>query len=138
VSRGLVSLLNETEVRAILKAGTGRLREPGMVFRSFCSSLALLTLRIAPQSWINLIFVQRKPLEQQKKVLGPLSALILVLFIPFVRYFESLDLDPPHFKRRNLAKDSVFAAAQKIEQAIRLWGPSYRPGISSLYLIDPR
>ncbi|MGK5085206.1 hypothetical protein WDW37_18105 [Bdellovibrionota bacterium FG-1] len=51
LSEGLLGLLSEDELRALLEASLSRLRGRGMVFQSFCAWWARLALAAAPRPW---------------------------------------------------------------------------------------
>jgi hypothetical protein len=137
LSQGLVALLNEEEVRSVLRLCLVRIREPGIVFQSFCSLLAVWSLSFAPRLWVNLVFAGRTLTRIEERLLSPISAIGFLVLFPFARFL--LNLGRPPFRGQTLhgLGGASSSAIQKISQAVHLWGPGRTQGAFSLYLIDP-
>jgi hypothetical protein len=138
VSRGLIALLNEHELRAVLSLCVKRTREPGIRFRSFCALLMVWMLALAPRPWVDLVFAGRPLARSEELRLSPVSAIAFLIFFPVSRFFLSAgrpvrqELDPDSY-----AGEAWSSAAHKISQSISMWGPTKSPGAFFLYLIDP-
>lgn len=73
LSQGLVALLNEEELRAILRMCLYRVRKTPLVFQSFCAQLTIWSLASAPQVWVDLVFSGRTLSKEEERLLSPLS-----------------------------------------------------------------
>lgn len=125
LSQGLMTLMNEEELRAILEMCIERIQGPGIVFQSFCSTLALWVFSFVPQSL------------RAQRALTPFRAIPLLLIFPLIRRVLSFGVLPI---RSNLTDTSdIFRqiAIQKINQAVRIWGSKgaqFSPSLSSFNL----
>jgi hypothetical protein len=137
VSQGLVALLNEEELRAILQLCVLRLKEPGIAFQSFCFIFALGALSFAPRPWVNLVFTGRTLPRVEERLLGPCSALGFLVLFPVVRFFLYFGRSPIRSRTTSQLGGIYSAAMQKVAQAIHIWGPGKNYGIFSLYFIHP-
>ncbi|MGZ3698427.1 MAG: hypothetical protein ACXWP5_09845, partial [Bdellovibrionota bacterium] len=88
LSQGLISLLREEELRQTLAGCLEELDQPGMVFRSTCSALAAICLRLAPAKWVG--FMAGALQSDSAEVLSPQSGLGFLLVFPLLRFFLDL------------------------------------------------
>jgi hypothetical protein len=140
VSQGILALLSEEELRALLGAAVIRCGDRRLPLQSACALLAVTTLSLAPREWVSMVFAGRTPRPERgkKRPLSPVSALRFLAIFPIARVFMKLgSMGESALRARLLDSPHSGAAVRKISHAIHPWGPNERPGASSLYLIDP-
>jgi hypothetical protein len=137
ISQGMIALLNEEELRAILKLCLQRLWERGSSFQSLCALLALFTLSFAPHSWIHLFFAGRALRKEEEVLLSPLSGMRFFALYPATRLFVYLGKTSKSGRRQVSLSGPDFVAVQKVIQAIQIWGPGRFHGSFGLYFIHP-
>ena len=126
MSQGLMVLLNEEELRAVLGRSLFHLQERGLVFQSFCSILAIWILGFAPRSWRGLIFGGRTLEGSEERNLGSISALGFLILFPVVRLLLKLS-KPAKAQKKAAEWGSAYSKAlKKISQSIAILGPSRR------------
>lgn len=134
LSQGLLSQLNEEELRSVLSVCLLRLDQPGWVFTSVCSMLAVWTFSIAPRAWTQLAISSRSNSEQR---FTALSLLRFLLLFPLANFFVRL-ATPAQLPR---APDpSAFIAMRKIDRIVRSIGEVQRVaslGACALFLVNP-
>ncbi len=128
LSRGLIVLLNEKELRNVIQVGILRLQTPGIIFCSFCSTFSMCLLAIAPKPWVKLLFMTKKPTLTQEGPFNPFSTLVFLILYPIAQLLQKWGSEA--------SKKRPFAAVQKLEQAILFWGHRHKPGLFPLSLID--
>lgn len=134
ITQGLFTSLNEGELRAVLRVGAEACQEPGMVFRSLCSFLAIMTVKLMPLSVKNGLFRNAlSSIPKKNMFLTPSRTLLGWMAIPFLQLFMVSSL-----RRRSLvpAPASYNDATQKMDRVSRLFCPLGNPGASGLYLQD--
>jgi hypothetical protein len=124
LSQGLVSLLNEEELRIMVAWSLARLSERGIVFQSFCSVTAVWLLNFAPKPWVNLVFAGRALSKGEEENLHPRSFIGFLILFPLVRFLLLLG-KPQTLQRLSDVKDSSYSAVlQKMSRAVSIWGPT--------------
>ena len=98
LSEGILGTLTEEDLRQLLSLSVVRLRSRGMILQALCACLAHLTLSIAPQAWVNLLYGELRSHTQ----LQPLSALVFASLYSVARFFSwlgrmrpTLEIDAP-------------------------------------------
>jgi hypothetical protein len=124
MSQGLIALLNEEELRAVLSWCSFRLKQRGIVFQSFCSVLAIWILSLAPTSWVSLVFSGRTLSRDEERTLSPISAVGFLILFPIARFFFRLGRPIQTSLRPADFGVGYSTAMQKIAQSISIWGPS--------------
>ena len=136
VSQGMVALLNDVELREVMKMCLVRLKEPTLVFQSLSSVFAMGVLSLIPSSWSQLVFAGKLPGKTQTKELGPFSTLVFLILFPVVQFF----LNTGGLRSRIATKKSASSALhsfsmQKMASLIPLFEDRQRHGTASLYII---
>lgn len=133
LSQGLIALLTDQELQAILGMCIEALGRPGILLQSFSSTLALWVLSGWPEAWRNLVFPGRLKWKEQKRILSPLSTLpILVLFPVALVFYRLGHLQLPEPQSSRLDENRSIAV-RKINQTLRIWGLSERREPLSLF-----
>jgi hypothetical protein len=123
LSQGMIALLNEEELRAILELCIIRLDEPGIIFQSFCSTLALGILKFAPRAWSNLAFTGRALSKDEERLLSPLSSIGFLILLPIAHNLVNIGRIPVKNRSSIQLAGPYSVAMQKVAQAVHIWGP---------------
>ncbi len=137
LTQGLISILNEQELGAVLLLCLARLKEKSLVFQSFCSILMIWILNFAPKSWVNLIFRERSVTSVDEEFLNPISGVGFFILFPPVNIL--LRLSKSRFFKQNkiVCEEQYFSATRKIAQSIHIWGSRRGQTAVNFGLIDP-
>jgi heat shock protein HtpX len=125
LSQGLVSLLNEEELRAMIAWSMFRLNERGIVFQSFCSVMAVWLLNLAPRPWVNLVFAGRVLSKSDEKSLHPNTFIGFLILFPLARFLLLLGKPTTMHPLPDVNSSTYSAVLQKISRAVSIWGPSH-------------
>ena len=127
LSQGLLSLVSEEELRGLLRLSDRRNFQRGAVLQGFCLFVAMILFKSAPRSWGNLLYsAESTQIERgvgTRSELGPFSALISVLFFPFIRFLlkmGNLELDA---QCQIELSPACLSALHKINQAVQVLRP---------------
>ncbi|OFZ19278.1 MAG: hypothetical protein A2X94_05865 [Bdellovibrionales bacterium GWB1_55_8] len=90
LSQGMVALLPEEQLRAVLKKAAKELREPGLSVRSLAAVLSLAVLRAFPDAWADVFFADQRIDAKASRRLTPGMALGFLLLFPLLRTFLRL------------------------------------------------
>lgn len=143
VSQGLIALLDEQELRAIIRLAHARARSPGIVLQTFCAFFSVLLFLLVPQSWSKLFFSGRPLHRGEEQLLSPASMLRFLLIFPATRFFLNASQMPRDLIITNWPTgpngngDAAISALHKIARSVSIWGPTRSPGTWFLCLIDP-
>lgn len=137
LSQGLISLLNEDELREVLILCLLRLKQSSIVFQSFCAILAIWALGFAPRPWVNLVFAGKTLSTREEQLLSPVSGVGFLVFFPVARFIFNLGKPVFSFKMQISLRNKYLTTVQKIAQTIHIWSPGKRQAAFFLYLIDP-
>ncbi len=131
LSQGLLSALNENELRNILVHCQKQTIGFEPVLSSMCAVVAQFFLRLSSDSWVHVFYLQAESQAQwQKRNLSPASILSFLVFYPCVRWVLWLG-------RRNEFRGDHEIAHLTQRKLGRGWNQGYRPGLIHLYLSDP-
>ncbi len=141
ISQGMLVLLTEEELRAILRLCLKRLEQPDLPLQSLCAVLASWMLWFAPRGWVNSLLAGRPVLPEERRFFNPLSLLRFLMFFPLAQALirlggrgAVLGFVPKGSVSRS---NELIDALRKIEKSAHLWGASGNPGVVSLYLSPP-
>lgn len=99
LSSGVLTHLNEAELRVVLKMSILRLQEPEWIFYSLCSNLLIWVLRFAPRPWVDLYFSTAPLVGTRKAALEnlahPFSAVRFILLLPWIRLLLRMGCPTP-------------------------------------------
>lgn len=126
LSQGLITLLNERELRAILELCLKRLDSTGITFQSFCKILAVWSLSFSPRPWVSLVFSGRTLSLKEEKLLSPVSAIGFLILFPLARFLTKLGRSPTHEAEFNGVDEIYSAALEKASMTIYRYGSSDR------------
>lgn len=123
LSEGLLGALTEDELRTVLSVGVSRLRSRGICFQSLCAWLAHLTLELAPESWLQLIFGE----VRWHPNLGALGAVRFLILFSVAKFYVgvgrvSWDNAPRCFARLPAASGEVSNPGSCILHFSDPWG----------------
>ncbi len=122
ISQGMIGLLSEKELQAILKECMSRLSQPGVALQGLCFTVVHFFLAIAPQGWVGLVFSGNDISRRGKYLLSPISAIGFLILFPIIRFFlkfGSLSLSKVMAKED---QGDYWQAIQKIVQAVQVLG----------------
>jgi len=137
LSQGLIALLDEQELRAVIQMAKARVRSPGIVLQTFCAFLSVLLLLMAPKQWSKLFFSGRPLHRGEEQMLSPFSVFRFLLVFPATRFFLSASHMPRDLQIASETRDAAVSALRKIARSVSIWGPTRSPGTLFLCLIDP-
>jgi hypothetical protein len=124
VSQGLLSILNEQELRAVLRRCMKKVSHPGIYFLSFYTVLSIIILKLAPRSWADLIF-SGKPLTRLDEFkLSPGTGILFVILFPLIQMLLDLSRLPfpkSNSKRPDSFEEPYLTALQKISKSNRIF-----------------
>jgi hypothetical protein len=130
LTQGLVALLTEPELRAILTQCVRRARAPGAALRTLTAVLAYRVLSAAPREWTELALTGTSRSER----LSPLRAILFCALFPAGTWLVRLGGRPEPGGDPGPAWAD---AARKIDAQIRRWGSQAYPGMLALQLFYP-
>jgi hypothetical protein len=124
VSQGVLGLLSENELRALLSRAALRTKRPDTPARSLASWIALLLLGNAPSQWLSVTY-EVAPDRAAPGTLTPASVFRFLLFLPLIRFFVAMSMLHPIERLIGPAAESsrgdLDSALHKIHRAIRAW-----------------
>jgi hypothetical protein len=134
LSQGLVSALDEEELRALFAEACARARAPGVALRSLCFWLALGLARAGSLEWASVVFLGAR----QKRGLEPQAALRFAAVFPWMRLLVRLASVPSGVMPSDAAQrsESYAGALRKIEHARRLHGSTHNFAASFAGLVN--
>lgn len=136
LSQGLLTLLAESELRAVLRQAVLRLSSPGWTTRSFGAVLASLLLSRAPRGWVQAALGGKPASVTVPPRMAPSGLFGFVILCALARMavrwsgsrtFESGSAGDPDWQ------DAVF----KIRKELLLWPLGGNPGAVGLFLENP-
>jgi hypothetical protein len=130
LSQGVLTLLNEEEVRLSILCALRRYKDPHLATSSFCSVLTLLVFLFIPKTWIQFILDSNTRLN---KKLDIMSVILFLFFLPFLKGLLTLGR---YSKWRKNNKLPLFIE-KKIQKDQAWWTYTRRLGFSDLYLAEP-
>lgn len=122
MSQGLVGLLDEKELRTVMKICVIRMRHPFVIFQGLCSVGLVLSTRLAPRSWVDLVFLKKPLASIQSHRLNSLSALRFVLAFPVIRFFLIMGKAPSKASQEGELCVGQISAMRKMNEATRIFG----------------
>ena len=133
ISRGLLTHLNEAELRSVLRRAILRIEEDEWVFSSLCAAIAVLFSHRVPGQWLSLFF-SAEPLPFSRGRFTPFSLIRFLVLYPWIRFSLSLSTwicpaDPQD--------ENWMSATRKISSEVRQGGWVRVPAALKLYLVDP-
>jgi hypothetical protein len=124
ISRGLLSLLSEKELRTVLWRAALRARRSDAPLRGLASWVALQLLGRAPEQWLNVTY----GLESGRRAPGDLSVASVVhfmLLLPLIRLFVAMSMLNPIERLLQSSEhpltEELGTAMHKIHRAIQTW-----------------
>lgn len=132
VSRGLMSQLNEEELRLSLRSSILRLDDREWSFSTLCAALGVLLSYVTPSEWSTLFFSAETVARPKKH-----SNIRLVRFLclyPWIRLLQALSCKVP--ASRTL-QETWLSAMRKIQAGTPASGRIQVPAAMKLYLVDP-
>ncbi len=132
LSQGMIALMREEDLRLIFGLLVNRARNPAVVFRSFCGTLATWALKFTPKAWKDLVFSNPPFSAGEQKLLTPLSALKSFLPLTLALFFYKLGTIQKSLKSEMC--EGQLEALRKLEQSDRFWGSHPTHGVLSFYL----
>lgn len=134
VTQGCIELLEESELRAVIRRAVERCIEAGVPFETFCAASASRFLRLAPQSWLRLLGTLGfdPGLADRSRPLSPVTAIPFLFLLPpivlLLRWSRGLESDG--------RPDPVLeSATQKIRAALRDRLDLGQPGLDPLRVV---
>lgn len=139
LSRGAIATFRDEELQAVLSNSMIQLQKSDMVLQCLCMSLVLILVQLAPKAWVELVFANCSLTREQKGKLHPFSAILFLIFYPFIRFLmqfcplekgliprlqRSTRLDKTRDSHLNPESEVYFAAMQKSRRMIGIWGKS--------------
>jgi hypothetical protein len=131
LSEGLLSLLNEAELRAVFRACASAAGGAGLSLRTLCAWWAVGSVRWMPARWTRTVW-RGAPAESGSLTVG--SFLGFLALYPVVRGLHRLG---GSIHAANEADLDLSAALQKLDRAVSSWDLSQSPGAVALYLRRP-
>jgi Zn-dependent protease with chaperone function len=123
ISQGLLGLLSEPELRAVLARGARRARRPDTPIRSMSSWFALKLLGHAPSQWLSVSY-EVAPDRAGPGSLTPRSLFAFLLVLPLIRFFLAMSL-LDSIERLTSAdsapSEDLNSALHKVRRAIETW-----------------
>jgi hypothetical protein len=135
VSEGLLSLLSEPELRAVLAECARRSRQPGCALRTLCAALSAGLLRLAPRRWARAMW---QGARDDSRALTVGSFLGFLTLFPVLTTLQRIGGRASRDEAAGRGEDLVLnGAMRKLDQALRRWQTSQTPAGAALYLRRP-
>ncbi|OFZ74704.1 MAG: hypothetical protein A3K03_07295 [Bdellovibrionales bacterium RIFOXYD1_FULL_44_7] len=130
ISKGLISILAEEELRTLLALANEKLRQKDRPLKTALAVLSAAVLHFAPSEWTRLILLGRLEKGPFFSFSAPRFAIFAAL-LPVAKFFTRLS-GPLHRKKeiQNQALDAV----QKIKNQVLLSNTRLNPGYQNLQL----
>ncbi|MEO5969393.1 MAG: hypothetical protein ABIQ95_05660 [Bdellovibrionia bacterium] len=138
MSQGMVALLNDMELREVMKMCLARLKERTLLFQSLSSVFAVGVFGLIPSAWSKLVFIGQTPTKSEKTELGPFSTLVFLILFPIVQFFLYAGTSPRTFsilKKRTGTENTYSSAVQKMGRLIPLFGKRLNHGTACLSIM---
>lgn len=140
ISQGLLGILSEAELRAVIRESIRRIEDSEWLFNSLCASLASRTLRLVPAGCRQLFFAGAAP-GAFRGNLGVTRLVTFLLVAPLARLFlgfcgESSRYGGPR-DPGGLSEPHLVTAMRKAAAAAAKAGMNPLPGAAALYLVGP-
>jgi len=134
LSQSLIPVLEEVELRLVLRSAVLEIRRRGFFFRSLCALMAWFLMYLAPQRWVLLANANAQPKSGGLAPMTAGSAILFLMLFPFIRFFiGSSELDAVEKKAfRDVACEKV---ARKLVSTGLVHGAGWHPGTEGLLLI---
>lgn len=79
LSQGMINLLNESELRAVIKKSLTCLQMPKLPLQSYCDTLSLIILKGTPRPFFN---------RKKSKNLSPLNFMGWIFILPWIKFLS--------------------------------------------------
>ncbi len=118
VSRGLITLLSENELRSVLRELDQRVRRKDAQLRTWSVALAMGWSRLMPQGWSALLLTGRRPAADATRALGPARLLGFLAGYPVLRFLGWCAGPQPALPQGDPAWDSALRKLDQVGRAV--------------------
>jgi len=142
VSQGMTALLNEVELRYVLRECLFRCESSRTVVSTICGVLASLALGSAPRQWVNTALLGgvlaglTQPTNHKKTPtpggMTPVAAMRFLLFYPFVKFLLRLGRQKHHLE---VTPENDLARVNATHKLKGVWDYIAKPEYLHLYLL---
>ncbi len=124
LSQGLISSLNEDELRVILRQAQRKLSRIQIPLLSYDFILLSVLLRWIPMGWVDLLFSQRRITPQENRTLSPWSLAVFSIIFPPLRALVQFVVDHNSRHFQGEAENEFQLVIRKVQNSLGPWQKS--------------